>query len=405
MYLPRALEGTVQRLSQQFPALLLTGARQVGKTTLLRKLAEPDRTYVSLDDPALRDLANQDPRLFLQRYPPPALIDEVQLAPSLFPLIKIAIDERRRPGAFWLTGSQQFAAMKGMSETLAGRVAILPLHGLSVRERLQSNLSGGPFLPFDRRDSPCLEPPLTEDTAFDLIWRGAMPELTAQPNMDREVFLRSYIQTYLQRDVRELTQVGNLDAFTRFLRACAARTAQLLNLSELARDVDISVPTAKAWLSVLEASFQIHLLRPYHSNLTKRLLKTPKLYMLDTGLCSYLTGWSTPETLAHGAMAGAMFETHAIVEILKSWWHHGLEPPAHFYRDRDQREVDLLLEVDGELHGVEVKRSATVRREWVRTFAPLSRLGRPLTSGCVVSLSPERLPLDAQTAALPVGCI
>jgi len=372
---------------------------------MLRRLAGDERSYASLDDPALRALAREDPRLFLQRFPPPVLIDEIQYAPELLPIIKLGVDADRSPGSFWLTGSQQFAAMKGITESLAGRVAIIDLLGFSVRERMQWNHDVDPFLPdpatLASRGSS--SPPFDLTTAYEAIWTGSMPELGTRPEIDREVFLRSYLQTYLQRDVRDLGNVGDLDAFTRFIRACAARTAQLLNLSDLARDVDVSVPTAKTWLSVLEASYQVHLLRPYHSNVTKRLVKRPKLYMVDTGLCAYLTGWSTPSTLASGAMAGAIFETHAIVEILKSWWHRAKEAPAHFYRDRDGREVDLLLERDGRLHPVEIKRAATVRREWAGLFDPLDRLGVPVGPGAVVCLAPEAVPVDARTTALPLG--
>ena len=330
------------------------------------------------------------------------LIDEIQHAPELLPVLKLAIDEDREPGSFWLTGSAQFSAMRGISETLAGRVAIINLLGFSLAER-STTMAPEPFLP--GRAHACVEPPLTLDTAFEHIWRGSMPELCVRPELDRELYLRSYLQTYLQRDVRSLTNVGDLISFTKFLRACAARTGQLLNLSDLARDVDVSVPTAKAWLSVLEASFVVYLLRPYSNNQTKRLVKTPKLYFLDTGLCSYLTGWTSPETAALGAMSGALFETHVVSEILKSWWHRGKEPPIFFYRDRDGREVDVVFELDRKLYAVEAKRAATVKRSWGAAFRPLERLGLPLAAASVVSLVDESLPIDERTTALPVGCI
>ena len=205
--------------------------------------------------------------------------------------------------------------------------------------------------------------------------------------------------------MRDLTQVGSLESFTRFVRACAARSGSLLNLSLLARDVDISVPTAKSWLSVLIASFQVHLLQPYSSNVTKRLTKSPKLYFLDTGLLSHLCRWSSPETLASGAMAGAVFETFVVSEVLKSWWHNGREAPLYFYRDKDLREIDLVFEIDGRLHPVEIKGSATVRREWVKNFNALERLGQPIGEGAVVCLAPEEVPLDEHRTAVPVGLL
>ena len=406
-YLPRTLENRVLEISSGFPALLVTGPRQSGKTTLLRHASDESRRYVTLDDLAIRDLARQDPRLFLQRFPPPVLIDEIQYAPELLPQIKILIDSQPIPGQFWLTGSQQFQMMKGVTETLAGRIAILNLLGFSRRERQEWRQDTRPFLPTPERidERGSIRPSLGLDRVFEEIWLGSFPLLAQEPQPDREVFLSSYVQTYLERDVRSLTNVGDLAAFNRFVQACAARTAQLLNLSDLARDVDVSVPTAKSWLSVLEASFQVFLLRPFHTNLTKRLIKTPKLYFLDTGLCSYLTGWTSSQTLAAGAMAGAIFETHAVGEILKSWWHGAQMPPVYFYRDRDGREVDLLFEVDGSLHAVEIKRAASIRREWGSSFRILDRLGMPVGGRAIVCLAPEAVPLDEQTVALPVGAL
>lgn len=406
-YQPRALEPAWLAAAAHFPALLLTGPRQVGKTTLLRHLCEPERRYVTLDDPTLRALASADPRLFLDRFAPPVLIDEVQYAPELLPYIKMRIDAARRPGDFWLTGSQQFAMMRGISETLAGRVAIVNLLGFSQREARGLGLGLPPFLPtidgiHERERALTAEAP---DALYARIWRGSLPELVARGAVDRDLFYSSYMQTYLQRDVSDLSQVGDQRAFLRFLRACAARTAQLLNLSDLARDVDVSHGTAKAWLSILEASFQIVLLRPYHSNLTQRLVKTPKLYFLDTGLASYLTEWSTPATLSAGAMAGPMLETFAVVEVLKSWWHVGKQPRLYFYRDRDGREIDIVVEQDGMLYPIEIKRAATPKPEWSRAFEALDAFPPPRGHGAVLCLVPDTLPIDRMATAVPVGLV
>ncbi len=407
MYLSRTLESAFSDASTQFPVLLLTGPRQVGKTTLLKHLCGDERRYVTLDDLTLRALANEDPALFLQRYPPPVLIDEVQYAPRLLPYIKMEVDTLRKPGGFWLTGSQQFQMMKGITESLAGRVAVINLLGFSRRELEQREYRLDPFLPVeDRLNARAATSGVSDlETVYTRIWMGSFPALHAGAVRDRELFYSSYLQTYLQRDVRDLTQVGDQQAFLRFVKASAARTGQMLNLSELARDVDVSVKTAKAWLSILIASFQAALVQPYHSNVTKRLVKAPKLYFLDTGLCAYLTEWSSPETLAAGAMGGAIFETYCFTEILKSWWHRMRTPNLYYYRDRDGKEIDFLFEQDQTLFPLEIKRGATPSGDWVRAFPTLERLGRPIGEGGVVCLCKECMPLTGKTTAIPAGAL
>jgi len=404
MYYPRALRGHWLQASKQFPVLLLTGPRQVGKTTFLRHVCERGRTYVTLDDPMLRTLAQQDPALFLQRFEPPVLIDEIQYAPHVLPHVKMAADALRRPGMFWLTGSQQFQMMRGISETLAGRVAILNMLGFSGRERRRTGLDVSPFLPTERalaeREASHVHGTLK--SIFKDIWLGGFPALIAGPVRDRNLFFSSYLQTYLQRDVKDLAQVGNEAAFLRFLRACAARTGQMLNLSDLARDSDISVPTAKAWLSILQANLQVHLLPPYYTNVTKRLVKAPKLYFLDTGLAAYLTEWSSPQALEAGAMSGAIFETHVFTEIVKSWWHHGRSPQVYYYRDKDGKEIDLLFLQDRRFYPVEIKKSATPRDDWGRMHHPLHRLGVTVAEGGVVCLCQEAVPLGEKSRTIPV---
>ena len=403
--LKRTLQTTIQQASSVFPVVLLTGARQVGKTTLLESCAETNRRYVTLDDPQEATLARSDPALFFQRHPPPVIVDEIQYAPELFRTIKILVDKLRQPGLFWLTGSQKFHLMQGVSESLAGRVAVLDLLGLSQAEANQRAETVQPFLPTAAWLAQARQyaKPLPLLAVYRRIWRGAFPRMVLDDNMPRDLFYNAYLQTYLQRDVRDLTRVGDERAFLQFLRAAAARTGQLLNYADLARDVDIDQKTAKAWLSILETSGIIYLLQPYYTNVGKRLLKTPKLYFLDTGLCAYLTQWSTPETLETGAMSGAILENWLLVEILKSWWHNGLNPSFWFYRDKEQREIDLLIERDNTLYPIEFKKTASPNLTAAKHFAVLEKLDKQVGHGAVFCLRETDVPLSREVDAIPAG--
>jgi predicted AAA+ superfamily ATPase len=387
--------------------MLVTGPRQVGKTTFLQHISEKNRAYVTLDNPMACALARRDPSLFLQRFAPPLLIDEIQYAPELLPYIKMAVDRNRRPGMFWLTGSQQFQLMKGVSESLAGRVGIVNMLGLSREELLAEGKKMDVFLPTEKEVSKRLAVrsglPLKE--LFNYIWRGAFPAIAAHKETDWNLFYSSYVQTYLQRDIHDLAHVGSEMAFLRFLRTAAARTGQLLNLSELARDADIVPNTAKSWVSILQASGIVYLLEPWHTNITKRLVKMPKLYFLDTGLCSFLTEWSSADALEAGAMSGAILETWILAEILKSYWHNGRKAPLYFYRDKDKKEVDFLIVRDGAFYPLEVKKTASPSAHDARNFGALKKLSMPLASGGVICLTETNLPLAENIQAIPVSVL
>ncbi len=407
MYVDRTLEAVVARASAQFPVLLLTGARQVGKTTLLHHVSGPERRYVSLDDPLVASLAKTDPPLFMQRFPPPVLVDEIQYAPELLPHVKMSVDRSRNPGAFWITGSQHFHLMKGVSESLAGRVSVLHLAGLTRWESLGEGAVAEPFVPTreatNRRVTSGRH--LTLKTLYDVIWRGTLPAIALDDTIDRDLFYGGYVQTYLQRDLRDLARVGNETSFLRFLRVAAGRTGSLLNLADMARDADIAPNTAKSWLSILETSGVVYLLQSYHANFTKRLVKAPKLYFLDTGLAAYLTAWGSPEALEIGAMSSAFFETWVVGEVVKSYWHNGLRAPVSFYRDKDRREIDLLIERDGMIYPVEIKKTASPRRDDARHFKALDRREVSRGPGAVVCVAAQSLPLTDRDVSIPAGAV
>lgn len=404
--LTRSLSTTIQKINKTFPVLLVTGPRQVGKTTLLEMCAGEDRNYVTLDDLQQRELARKDPALFLQSHLTPLIIDEVQYAPELFSAIKIIVDREKKNGLFWLTGSQKFHLMRGITESLAGRVAIIDLLGLSQAEMDGRGGYSEPFLPtpdWTERTGVSIKHPKSLHEVYERMWLGAFPRLIQNPDTPRDIFYKSYVETYIHRDVRDILNIADDVAFHRFLITVAARTGQLLNYSDIARDVGIDHKTAKAWLSVMETSGLVYLLQPYHTNVTKRIIKTPKLYFLDTGLCSYLTHWPTPASLEAGAMTGAILETFLFSEILKSYFHNGKTPYLYYYRDADQREIDLVIEVGDALYPVEFKKTATPSRTASKQFHVLEKLGKRIGHGAVVCFVEKPVPLSREVVAVPVG--
>lgn len=406
-YIKRTLEDFILRASEQFPVILVMGPRQVGKTTFLQHLSQKERKYITLDDPLLATGAREEPKLFLERYKDPVLIDEIQYAPQLLPYIKMRVDKEKKPGQFWLTGSQQFHMMKGVKETLAGRMGILNLLGLSQWEYNRKAEKGKPFLPtlshLTEREKE--HQPLSLDQLYERIWRGSFPAVALNKNANVDLYYSSYVQTYLQRDVRDLANIGNMTDFLKFLKACAARTAQILNFSSLAKDVGISPNTAKNWLSILEASGIIYLLESYSSNVTKRVIKAPKLYFLDTGLACYLTQWPTSKALEEGLMSGAMFETFVVSEIVKSYWHTAKRAPIYYYRDSDLKEIDLLIESGQTLHPVEIKKTGAPNKNDLKHFGVLQGIKQPVGEGCIISMVDTIVPLTKGVNAVPVSMI
>ena len=404
MYRHREAEATLLSLMRQFKVVLVTGARQVGKTTMLQHVLPEDFRYVTLDDPRAGVLAREDPVLFFDANRLPVAVDEIQRVPELFQQVKFLVDQSPEMGRVVLTGSQTFQLMQGVSESLAGRVAILEMTGMSLRE-LTGCGGRGPYVPSEVGDDGRCESPEGLNL-WATIHRGSMPRLM-DPSVSWDAFYTGYVRTYLERDVRDLITVKDEASFYHFLVACAARTGGLVNHSDLARDAGVDTKTAQNWLSVLQASGVVRLLRPFWSNATKRLTKTPKLYFTDTGLACHLLGWSSPETLRRGAMAGHVFETFVVGEIIKSYLNAGGDARnVHFYRDARQREIDLIIQEGRVLHPVEIKTSATVTREAAAGFSVLNDVGDyDVGAGAVICQTREPYPVTATVKAVPVWSI
>ena len=405
-YIKRNLEEVVREVTREYPVVLVTGPRQVGKTTMLLKLMEgTDRNYVSLDDLNERNLAKTDPELFLQLHKPPVLIDEVQYAPELFTYIKLHVDKNHHPGDFWLTGSQVFKLMRGVQESLAGRVAVLSLTSLS-----QAEISGGRMTPFQvnlEKLSERAKERKQADTReiYDRIFKGSMPAIISGQNSNSQIFYSSYLTTYVERDIRELSDSLDSLKFLRFITAVAARAGQMLNIADIARDADINQKQGKDWLGILETLGLIFYLHPYSNNMLKRLVKTPKLYFYDTGLVCYLTKWSSAETLESGAMNGAILENYVVAEIAKTYLNSGKEPFMYYYRDKDAKEIDIILEHDGVLNPLEIKKSANPGAELIRVFGLLDRSSTPREKGAVLCMKPELSAIDRDNYIVPIWMI
>lgn len=377
--LNRHAEATIARLALEYPAVLVTGARQTGKTTILKKITEQNSIpYLSFDDPAEELSAKTDAKTFSEFHPSPYVFDEVQYVPEIFRYLKIEIDKKRTNGMFFLTGSQQFHLMEAATESLSGRIGIIQLYPFSERE-LRRDSFAEPFIPTKeyllQRNASLLKSgtKFSVQKTWESIHRGFFPEVALGKVLPND-FYANYLKTYIERDIRKLAQVADELQFMQFISVVASRTSQLVNYADIANECSISEVTAKKWLSLLVTSGLVYLLRPYSVNVEKRVVKTPKLYFMDTGLAAYLTRWTTPEVMQNGAMAGAFFETYAVCEIIKSFANAGLEPPIYFYRDKDKIEIDILIEQNGILFPIEIKKTATPNSDEAKNFFITSRI-------------------------------
>ena len=406
-YIHRTLEKKITEISREYSCILLIGPRQVRKTTMLEHLMEGTRrSAVSLDDTESRKLAKTDPALFLELHPAPVLIDEVQYAPELFSYIKIRIDRGAAPGSYWLTGSQSFRLMELAQESLAGRTAILHMSALSQSELYGDGTTSPLSLDLSALQSRAEHlAPANVTQMYERIWGGAMPGHRSGKFTDRDVFYSSFIQSYIDRDVSDMISGVDKLLFADFIRAAACRTGQMLNIHDIALDVGVSDDTAKRWLLVMEKSEVIFYLRPYSNNLLKRTVKTPKMYFFDTGLVAYLTRYSSPEILRNGAISGAILENYAVAETVKTYHNCAKECILHYYRDKDSNEIDLVMESDGLLHPLEIKKSVNPGIGPAGTFRVLDRASVPRGAGAVLCMREELSAIDRNTFLIPVWMI
>ena len=390
----------IKNVSDTFKVLLITGPRQVGKTTLLLSLKPNNMNYVTLDDVNLRRQAQEDPKMFLEEHPWPLLIDEAQYAPELFSYMKIIVDKEQKNGMYWLTGSQQFHLMKNASDSLAGRVGIINLNSFTYSEIIQ-NENKKLFDPIDIRKSPKID----VNDLYKIIYKGGMPELYNNKNISQEIFFQGYIDTYISRDVKSLTEIGNEMAFKKFIVSVASRTGEQLNYSSLANDSGISVPTAIKWLSILVPSGIVYLLEPYMSSQLKRITHIPKIIFMDTGLACYLAGWNSARDLQLSSSAGHYLESYIISEIVKSYNARGIRPNISYYRDKDGKEIDLIFYKNNKLYPFEIKKTASPNSDMIKNFKELQKTKKEIGTGGIICFYDELMHLDKNNYIIPVSSV
>ena len=412
MYIKRTIEETINKMVEEFPVIVISGARQVGKSTMLQMIKDENMNYVTLDDLDARNLALSDPKYFLEQYSYPLLIDEIQYAPNLLPYIKMIVDEERfkslkndtkTKSLFWLTGSQQFKVMKEVSESLAGRAGVLNLYSLSNSE---INISDRKlFLPKLEELKKRVIKEYESNEIFNRIYNGGMPSIVTG-TVERNNYFSSYINTYIERDVKQLLNVGKTIEFYNFMQYIAVRTAQELNYTTIAKEIGVDSKTIKNWISMLEASGIIYLLQPFSSNLSNRIIKSPKLYFMDTGLCAYLAKYPNPETLEVGALSGAIFETFVVSEIIKNFTNHGVDPKMnlYYYRDKDQKEVDLLYLEGDTIYPIEIKKGISPNNP-DKNFNVLNKFSTDVAPGVVICMTNKLHPINRSCWLCPVSLI
>ena len=408
MYIERHIENQIKDASKYYPVVMVCGQRQVGKSTMLDHIKEENRRYVTMDDGNARRLASTDPALFFETYGYPLLIDEFQREPNILLEMKKIIDQKNLEGEdtngmFWLTGSKKFKMMKDVSESLAGRVAVFDMSGLSMREI--DNSAPWIFDPsLDSIKQRCMDyKKKNVHQIYEHIFRGSMPKLNVT-DLDRDRFYMDYINTYIERDIKELSLVGKLNKFYDFLVYMAARTGQELKYNDISATIGISAPTAKEWVTILERSGVIYILKPYYSNITKRLIKTPKMYFMDTGLAAYLCRWPSAETLEMGAMDGAFFETFVVSEIVKSFYNAGKPVDLYYYRDIDGKEIDLLMVKGDKMYPIEIKKGKEPT-EPDKNFSVLKKFNMEVKPGIILCMADDLIPYNRESWYVPVAAL